>query len=163
MSAKEQAKTVNEISRLQHLSQQQVAVNQCLPPKAPENEFNLALVTVQPYAAERNIPREDSTASNAYMAWIWGEMNPKMRAAVDEAIKGEIANGLRMNAPDVPEVMHRNQRGREDPNGARRRGESGSLRLFCTGAELFNGQTVDSSKVSGRAERPTAYTPHVAQ
>jgi len=44
-----------------------------------------------PFAAERFIPREDLAAGNVSMNWHWGAFDANMRAAVDVAVKHEIA------------------------------------------------------------------------
>lgn len=103
---------------LMRVAGQRATANQCLSPEALETEFHLALSTVQPYAAEGYIPREDPTAGNAFMSWEWGSINPEMRTAIDTAVKGEIANTLRGKAASVPEVMRLNRRGGDDPDGA---------------------------------------------
>ena len=45
------------------------------------------------FGAERFIPREDTSADsgNVQFKWEWGAFNAEMRAAVDEAVKDDIA------------------------------------------------------------------------
>jgi len=59
---------------------------------------NQVIEEVRPYQAERYIPREDTSAANIDMNWHWGKFNKNMRDAVDEAVKGKVANTLEEKA-----------------------------------------------------------------
>ncbi len=56
--------------------------------------YENALRKVTPFAAEGYIPKVDTTASNVTMDWQWGSFNKEMRAAVDDAIKTDVADTL---------------------------------------------------------------------
>ncbi len=60
--------------------------------------FGQALATLTPYAAERYIPREDTSAGNVALIWQWGSFNAEMRSAVQMAIRHEIVATLRERA-----------------------------------------------------------------
>jgi hypothetical protein len=72
----------------------------------------------QPYAALSYVPREDTDAHNPVMNWHWGEIDPTLRAAIDGAVRDEIANTLRGKAGAVPEELRLTRTGKEDPDGA---------------------------------------------
>lgn len=57
-----------------------------------------AIEAIQPFQAERFIPKEDTSAANIDMNWHWGNFNKNMRDAVDKAIKGKVANALNEKA-----------------------------------------------------------------
>ncbi len=50
------------------------------------------------FDAERFIPREDTSAGNTKFLWEWGAFNAEMRAAVDQAVKNDIAEEVRSKA-----------------------------------------------------------------
>ena len=54
------------------------------------------------FAAERYIPREDTSTGNGNVQfkWEWGAFNAEMRAAVDEAVKDDITDEVRNKAAD---------------------------------------------------------------
>jgi hypothetical protein len=60
--------------------------------------FAAALKTVTPFAAEKFVPREDTSAANVGMDWEWGKFNAEMRSAVDSTVKSEIAAVFRDKA-----------------------------------------------------------------
>jgi hypothetical protein len=78
----------------------------------------LANMKRQAYAAERYVPREDPQAGNVAMSWVWGHIDPVLRAAIDSVVRGTIAGELRAKAGSVDEALRLTRRGEEDPNGA---------------------------------------------
>jgi hypothetical protein len=63
-------------------------------------EYAQAVAKVTPFAAERFIPHADYAAGNVTMDWQWGTFNAEMRAAVDDAIKTDVADTLNDKAKD---------------------------------------------------------------
>jgi len=94
---------------------QQAAAGRCVPPEQLEAGLRTFIASVQPFAAEKYIPREDTSADNAQMDWHWGALDPVLHDAVNEAVKGEIVSVLR---GQHPADMVLNWRGDPDPTGS---------------------------------------------
>jgi hypothetical protein len=90
---------------------------QSLSAEALEDGQRRAIESLQPFKAERYIPREDTESSNIPVVntpdapsgtgaidWRWGQMDPVARQAVDACVKARIAGTLRDKAGLVPET-----------------------------------------------------------
>ncbi|HSZ60714.1 MAG TPA: DUF4157 domain-containing protein [Terriglobales bacterium] len=69
-----------------------------IPPREPLAwllSFTEAVGRLQPFAAERFIPKADSSSQNPQMVWEWGWMNDAMYNAVDIAVKTDVARQIR--------------------------------------------------------------------
>jgi hypothetical protein len=92
----------------------QFSHGQCLSETELETGLRNAMATLQPFAAERFIPREDPDTGNVPVVndanaptgtgaidWRWGNLDDIARQAVDHEVKTAIANTLRDKAPEV--------------------------------------------------------------
>ncbi len=99
---------------------QQAGAGKCLAPEEFDAQLHKEIDGMQPFAAERYIPREAKggevmDGANAQMDWHWGSLDPVLHAAVDATMKGEIADELgKITPPD----MQLNRRGDPDKDGA---------------------------------------------
>jgi hypothetical protein len=59
-----------------------------------------SLKKVLPYKALSFVPKEDIKKGNVAMDWHWGSFNAEMRAAVDKAIKEDVADALKDKADE---------------------------------------------------------------
>jgi hypothetical protein len=96
---------------------QRDGAGQSLSAEALEDGQRRAIESLQPFKAERYIPREDTESSNIPVVntpdapsgtgtidWRWGQMDPVAREAVDACVKARIAGTLRDQASLVPET-----------------------------------------------------------
>jgi hypothetical protein len=125
----------------------------CMTPDQLQPELDQFVLTLEPFEAERYIPEEDLFAGNPVVDWHWGQLDPVLRQAVDDTVKGEITNTLRGKQGAVPEELRFNRRGGEDPDGAVRLRVRIAFVSFCD--ELgADGITAMEAAMGGPASPP---------
>jgi hypothetical protein len=103
----------------------------CVPEEQLAGARDQAVAALQPFAALGFVPREDTEAGNTVMDWHWGQIDPTLRAAIDESVRNDIANTLRGKAGAVPEEIRCTRTGSEDPEGAVRLRVRPAFLQFC--------------------------------
>jgi hypothetical protein len=65
-------------------------------------KFREALGKIQPFQSKRFVPREAvANSGNPQMNWHWGQLDPVLRASLDETVAEDIAGELRSKAQTV--------------------------------------------------------------
>ncbi|GEM_PF-917331 len=102
---------------------QRSGAGKCLSPEAIDAAVQTELAGMQPFAAEKYVPREAKQgdimdrgdAPNVQFEWKWGALDPILHAAVDATVKGGIAEEMNKITPGD---MHLTRLGDEKSDGA---------------------------------------------